>query len=286
VEQAFLKIKLWVVDASEVEKRMKEINNSFENGGKKAANSFKDAMNKGNTFVEWGKKIAKGFVIKELIDVVIKRANENVNTTQGAIREEREGVLDVRSYQRLLGANEIQSQNLVDMLKISGARNPYNLLTNFVNKLASSRLDKDDEEYDPLLRAYKDMNNFDAFMSFLADLTSDKFSSDKYAKILAETFGKYYADNTSKMLSDMMGRGGVMESYNEQVKIKDDVAKKYGFSNGQELLSFGLKNIEESNRRELLNKTRYDFLKLIEISKPETLLADENLNQNKRRAEL
>ncbi|MDR1498723.1 MAG: hypothetical protein LBS34_00340 [Rickettsiales bacterium] len=286
MEEVFLKFKLSISDKSDLDREINKIGKVLENGVLKASKAFRSNMEKNNQFTEWGNKIAIGFALSAAIKNVFTRAAENVNVTQRSIDEEREKVADLRSYQRLLGTNEIQAQNLLAMLKVSEAKNPYNLLTNFVTRLSQARLGESEENYNPLLKKYKDMSNFDAFMNFLKDMSSGQIKSDDFANILSRTFGKSYTDNTAKMLSNMIGRGGVMESYNEQKKMIDKIAKAAGFSDGQELLSVGHRNIEESNRRELINKIKGDTLKFVEIIKPETLAADENLRNNNRRAEL
>jgi hypothetical protein len=288
MEEAFLKIKLLVSDASDVNDKMKEIMNSFENGGKKAADAFKVNVEKAGAFKKMGETIAKSFAsVKAIIEPILRRANENVNVGNKNIEEQREEVVNIRSFQRLLGTDSaVESSAILDMLKVSDARNPYNLINNFINKLEQGRLRRGSDNYDPLLEKYKGMSNFDAFLSFIKDMSNKELDAGIRANIIRQVAGQVYSDNTAKVISDLIGRGGVMEAYNAQKNVIETIAKKNGYRTADEYLEVGIARTEQSNRREREKDLQHKYSIFGKTTSQKYLEASEQLRSDARRTEM
>ena len=192
MEQAFIKIKLLVNDAKEIEKYLKEIDDKTKKAGNNIAKS--------DGWIKAGDNLAKSFGNSYFFKSAMEAMQKSVSTTNEAMSSTDEAIIGRRSYANLFGTQDMtQATVLQNLLESTGAKNPYMLAQNFMAKLGEARTGGDGA--DMILKDYTGMGNAEALTTLLKDLQAENgFSAEERAKILSDVFGNVYGDNVGRLL--------------------------------------------------------------------------------------
>lgn len=257
MEQAFIKIKLLVNDAKDVEKYLREIDDKTKQAGKNLS-----------TFGKWvdiGDKLAKGFLGSKFFRMAIDAMQKSVETTNEAMTSTDEAIINRRSYGNLFGTqDQIQATVIQQLLERTGAKNPYMLAQNFMMKLAEAR--STEEGSDKMLKQYAGMSNADALITLLKDLQAKNgFSASDRAKILSNVFGNVYGDNVGRLL----GSQNITTIQKDIETTANRIAKQGSFANPKEM--FKIQEDMAMQRQSELTRQKYqqDLIVANKVSNPQ-----------------